>query len=162
MKAMNLNHSLLTGAGANPPAGLDTGSTSRSLWPENPVEWARTIREAPYRSYLYSYPHKTAYRPFDTPLSLQELWEKEELESYFLYMHIPFCAARCGFCNLFTLPDKRLDVHKEYVDALERQARQWAPIMGGRYRFHALPSAAVRQPCWRLLWSNDCLTLRKI
>ncbi|ASR47193.1 coproporphyrinogen III oxidase [Paenibacillus kribbensis] len=133
MKAMNPNHPYPTGATADTSSGKDLSLvSSRFLWPENPDEWARTIREAPYRSYLYSYPHKTAYRALDTPLSLRELWEQEELESYFLYMHIPFCAARCGFCNLFTLPDKRLDVHKEYVDALERQARQWAPIMGGR------------------------------
>ncbi|QOH62485.1 STM4012 family radical SAM protein [Paenibacillus polymyxa] len=133
MKAMNLNHLHPMGAATQTSPGMDTKLvTTRFQWPDTPVEWARTIREAPYRSYLYSYPHKTAYRSFDTPLSLQELWEKEELESYFLYMHIPFCAARCGFCNLFTLPDKRQDVHKEYVDALERQARQWAPIMGGR------------------------------
>lgn len=101
-------------------------------WTPELQEWNRQITEAPYRSYLYSYPHKTAYRELDPPYSLQQLWSKEELDSYFLYMHIPFCAARCGFCNLFTLPDKRADVHKEYVDALERQARQWAPIMSGR------------------------------
>ncbi|MDO7905058.1 STM4012 family radical SAM protein [Paenibacillus sp. JX-17] len=82
----------------------------------------------PYRSYLYSYPHKTAYREFPSPLPLRELWASEPAESFFLYMHIPFCGARCGFCNLFTLPDKRANVHEQYVDALERQARQWGPV----------------------------------
>ncbi len=88
--------------------------------------WTRELAAAPYRSYLYSYPHKTAYRPFDRPKPLSELWQDEPTDHFFLYMHIPFCGARCGFCNLFTLPDKREDVHKRYVDALERQARQWA------------------------------------
>ncbi|MBC2632121.1 radical SAM protein, partial [Salmonella enterica subsp. enterica serovar Enteritidis] len=78
------------------------------------------------------YPHKTAYRELDPPYDLQSLWEQEQLESYFLYMHIPFCGARCGFCNLFTLPDKRVDVHEQYVDALERQAKQWAPLVARR------------------------------
>ncbi|WP_340399265.1 STM4012 family radical SAM protein [Paenibacillus sp. FSL H8-0079] len=86
----------------------------------------------PYRSYLYSYPHKTAYRELDPPLPLGALWEKENTDTYFLYMHIPFCAARCGFCNLFTLPDRRDDTHERYVDALERQAKQWAPITSRR------------------------------
>ncbi|MCW3794982.1 STM4012 family radical SAM protein [Paenibacillus sp. LS1] len=86
----------------------------------------------PYRSYLYSYPHKTAYRELDPPLPLESLWEKENTDTYFLYMHIPFCAARCGFCNLFTLPDRRDDTHERYVDALERQAKQWAPITSRR------------------------------
>ncbi len=88
--------------------------------------WKQELAAAPYRSYLYSYPHKTAYRPFDTPKPLADLWRDEPADSFFLYMHIPFCGARCGFCNLFTLPDKREDVHKRYVDALERQAREWA------------------------------------
>ncbi|MEK4366834.1 STM4012 family radical SAM protein [Paenibacillus sp. FSL R5-0473] len=86
----------------------------------------------PYRSYLYSYPHKTAYRELDPPLPLGPLWERENTDTYFLYMHIPFCAARCGFCNLFTLPDRRDDTHERYVDALERQAKQWAPITSRR------------------------------
>lgn len=89
-------------------------------------QWTEQITAHPYRNYLYSYPHKTAYREFASPLPLEELWRDEPAESLFLYMHIPFCGARCGFCNLFTLPDKRANVHAEYVDALERQARQWA------------------------------------
>ena len=90
------------------------------------------IAANPYRSYLYSYPHKTSYQAIEPPLSLHELWRDEPAESLFLYMHIPFCGARCGFCNLFTLPDKRDDVHVRYVDALERQAEQWASLITGK------------------------------
>ncbi|MFB9328064.1 STM4012 family radical SAM protein [Paenibacillus aurantiacus] len=86
----------------------------------------------PYRSYLYAYPHKTAYRPFDEPIPLEQLWEGEPAETFFLYMHIPFCGARCGFCNLFTLPDKNADAHERYVDALARQAKQLAPYVTRR------------------------------
>ncbi|MGN7415452.1 STM4012 family radical SAM protein [Paenibacillus sp. SAF-068] len=92
----------------------------------------REVLAFPYRSYLYSYPHKTAYRELDPPLPLEPLWQRENTDTYFLYMHIPFCAARCGFCNLFTLPDRRDDTHERYVDALERQAKQWAPITSRR------------------------------
>ncbi|HEY2494000.1 MAG TPA: STM4012 family radical SAM protein [Paenibacillus sp.] len=95
-------------------------------------EWGQRWLQAPYRSYLYSYPHKTAYRSLEPGLSLQELWEQEQTDYYFLYMHIPFCGARCGFCNLFTLPDRRADVHEQYVDALQRQAEQWSPWFTGR------------------------------
>jgi oxygen-independent coproporphyrinogen-3 oxidase len=92
--------------------------------------WKKEISSDPYRSYLYSYPHKTAYRELEPQLPLADLWQAEAAETFFLYMHIPFCGARCGFCNLFTLPDKRDDVHARYVDALERQARQWAAFTG--------------------------------
>ncbi|NHN30845.1 STM4012 family radical SAM protein [Paenibacillus agricola] len=94
--------------------------------------WKNQLTAAPYLSYLYSYPHKTAYREFEPPLSLPALWEQEQGDSFFLYMHIPFCAMRCGFCNLFTLPDRRDDVHEVYINALEKQARQWAPFVGHR------------------------------
>lgn len=97
-----------------------------------PTARLRDVLTFPYRSYLYSYPHKTAYRELNPPIELRSLWEKEDTDTYFLYMHIPFCAARCGFCNLFTLPDKRQDSHEQYVDALERQAKQWAPITSRR------------------------------
>jgi oxygen-independent coproporphyrinogen-3 oxidase len=103
--------------------------TETAVYPKEHVQtWKKELAAAPYRSYLYSYPHKTAYRTFEQPKRLSELWKNEPAESYFLYMHIPFCGARCGFCNLFTLPDKREDVHKRYVDALERQATQWAEL----------------------------------
>lgn len=93
---------------------------------EDLQQWKNSITAHPYRSYLYSYPHKTAYRELQPPIPLAQLWRDEPAESFFLYMHIPFCGARCGFCNLFTLPDKRANVHATYVDALERQAKQWA------------------------------------
>lgn len=96
------------------------------------AQWLQGLKSSPYRSYLYSYPHKTAYEQLEPPIPLTDLWRQEQAESYFLYMHIPFCAARCGFCNLFTLPDRRADVHKEYVDALERQSRQWAELLRGK------------------------------
>lgn len=96
------------------------------------ARWKDEVRADPYRSYLYSYPHKTAYRELKPGLPLSQLWEKESAESFFLYMHIPFCGARCGFCNLFTLPDRQSELHRQYVDALERQARQWAPYVSRR------------------------------
>ncbi|PYY30764.1 STM4012 family radical SAM protein [Paenibacillus illinoisensis] len=98
----------------------------------NTTTGLREVLTLPYRSYLYSYPHKMAYRELDPPLPLRRLWERENTDTYFLYMHIPFCAARCGFCNLFTLPDRRDDTHERYVDALERQAKQWAPLTSRR------------------------------
>ncbi|WP_322924948.1 STM4012 family radical SAM protein [Paenibacillus campi] len=112
-------------------AQLPLRALTQAQWTPELRTWEQELTAAPYRSYLYSYPHKTAYRELNPPLALEHLWAQERLESYFLYMHIPFCAARCGFCNLFTLPDKRLDVHTQYVDALERQAQQWAPFMQG-------------------------------
>ncbi|BBJ39769.1 hypothetical protein SSPO_024870 [Streptomyces antimycoticus] len=59
-----------------------------------------TVR--PYQSYVYAYPHKTAYRPLAERPALRELWAAEPKDALSLYLHIPFCEVRCGFCNLFT------------------------------------------------------------
>jgi len=80
------------------------------------------ISGTPYVSYAYSYPHKTSYRPLPAPVRLTDLWAVESKDAVFLYMHIPFCEMRCGFCNLFTTPNPAISMETQYMDALKRQA----------------------------------------
>ncbi len=77
--------------------------------------------KTPYQGYLYSYPHKTAYRNFETPVSLKKAWSDENRSALFFYLHIPFCESKCGFCNLFSVcrPDQGLV--DRYLEAVERQ-----------------------------------------
>lgn len=75
-----------------------------------------------FQSYLYSYPHKTAYRTFEAPIDLQELWRTEDKSALHLYTHIPFCAQRCAFCNLFALSNPSRDLVDPFLAALEREA----------------------------------------
>ncbi|MGW6502633.1 STM4012 family radical SAM protein [Nonomuraea angiospora] len=76
----------------------------------------------PYEGYVYAYPHKTAYRPLDPRPRLKEVWAGERPGA--LYVHIPFCEMRCGFCNLFTRTGAPEELVAAYLDALERQAGQ--------------------------------------
>ncbi|MFF4242948.1 STM4012 family radical SAM protein [Streptomyces sp. NPDC001822] len=81
---------------------------------------------SPYVSYVYAYPHKTAYRPLSAhpagrPL-LSGLWADESKDALSLYAHIPFCEVRCGFCNLFTRIGAPDELTTRYLDALDRQA----------------------------------------
>ncbi|MEV0369039.1 STM4012 family radical SAM protein [Streptomyces sp. NPDC050636] len=77
---------------------------------------------SPYESYVYAYPHKTAYRPRPDRPSLRDLWSAEPQDALSLYLHIPFCEVRCGFCNLFTRIGAPGDMTSAYLDALERQS----------------------------------------
>ncbi len=79
------------------------------------------LQGSPYRSYVYAYPHKTAYRPI-APRSLESAWSEEPTNSLFLYVHVPFCTMRCGFCNLFTTPNPKDSLVPLYLDALRQQA----------------------------------------
>ena len=78
--------------------------------------------DSPYRSYVYAYPHKTAYRPLPDRPPLGEVWAGEPQHALSLYLHIPFCEVRCGFCNLFTRIGSPDGLTTAYLDALERQA----------------------------------------
>ncbi|MFB6533266.1 STM4012 family radical SAM protein [Streptomyces noursei] len=76
----------------------------------------------PYKQYVYAYPHQKAYRlGQDRPL-LSDLWAGERLDALSLYVHVPFCEMRCGFCNLFTRTGAPQDVTRGFLDTLERQA----------------------------------------
>ncbi|MFF5503936.1 STM4012 family radical SAM protein [Streptomyces roseolus] len=76
----------------------------------------------PYRSYVYAYPHKTAYRPLPERPELAALWADEPKDALSLYAHVPFCEVRCGFCNLFTRIGAPGELTTRYLDALDRQA----------------------------------------
>lgn len=91
--------------------------------------------ESPYRSYVYAYPHKTAYRPLPERPALRELWAGEPQHALSLYLHIPFCEVRCGFCNLFTRIGSPDGLTTAYLDALDRQAAAVRRSLDGGARF---------------------------
>ncbi|MBY0550015.1 MAG: STM4012 family radical SAM protein [Candidatus Obscuribacterales bacterium] len=88
------------------------------------------IDESPYKAYSYSYPHKTAYRELDAPYALGDLWSGEKKDALFLYVHLPFCEMRCGFCNLFTVAHPEQSMEQSYLSALEREAQVVAAGLG--------------------------------
>ncbi|WP_239148772.1 STM4012 family radical SAM protein [Streptomyces sp. SID12501] len=84
----------------------------------------------PYQSYTYAYPHKTAYRPLTPGPRLADLWAGESRQALSLYLHIPFCEVRCGFCNLFTRIGAPDGLTGRYLDALRRQAAAVREALG--------------------------------
>ncbi len=88
------------------------------------------LTASPYQTYVYSYPHKTAYRPLNPAVKLTDVWHQENREALFLYFHIPFCEMRCGFCNLFTMVQKDEDFVSSYLSTLKRQSTQVKQALG--------------------------------
>lgn len=88
------------------------------------------LEESPYQGYAYVYPHKTAYRPLSEPILLRDLWARERRDALFLYIHVPFCEMRCGFCNLFTQSRPRAETVAAYLATLEREARLVREALG--------------------------------
>jgi oxygen-independent coproporphyrinogen III oxidase len=87
---------------------------------------------SPYQDYAYGYPHKTAYRPLTPPRPLAEVWRGNDDGELSLYLHMPFCEMRCGFCNLFTAADPHRELVAPYLAALRRQAEAVAGALGPR------------------------------
>ncbi len=96
----------------------------------NAVALESLLESPAYQAYSYSYPHKTAYRGLAEPWSLRDAWANEDRDALFLYLHIPFCSYRCGFCNLFTLARPSADSVARYLDQLDRQLAVTAEALG--------------------------------
>lgn len=84
--------------------------------------------EHPYIQYMYSYPHKMAYRTLPE-LELRDYIGRLSGKENSLYFHIPFCQYKCGYCNLFSLAGQSRQQMEAYAAAMERHARQIAEIM---------------------------------
>ncbi len=83
---------------------------------------------SPYVQYMYSYPHKTAYREL-TGIHLKDYVHKLSQQATSLYFHIPFCQSKCGYCNLFSVTGQRESFMTEYVNAMERHANQLSEVL---------------------------------
>ncbi len=94
-----------------------------SLTIDNKQTITELLEDSPYRTYVYSYPHKTAYRSLNPPLKLKDIWAEEQKDALFLYFHIPFCEMRCGFCNLFTTVSNNQELFNQYINQLQNQAK---------------------------------------
>lgn len=90
-----------------------------------------------FQGYAYSYPHKSSYRTLAHPRSLKEIWAHEDKRRLFLYLHVPFCEMRCGFCNLFTIANPKSATQSPFLETLKRQAEQVAEALGNA-TFHRI------------------------
>ena len=92
---------------------------------------APILADEPYVAYCYSYPHKTAHRPLEPPVPLESLWRDEDRSRLFLYLHVPFCASRCGFCNLFSLAAPDSGLVTQHLAQLRAQASAVREALAG-------------------------------
>ena len=82
----------------------------------------------PYVQYMYSYPHKTAYRPLKG-VYLKDYASVLAGKGHGLYLHIPFCQSKCGYCNLFSVTGLGQEAADRYLTAVERQSSQYQEIL---------------------------------
>ena len=79
----------------------------------------------PYNSYIYSFPHKKSYREFEKPENLGKLWGNKDNSNISLYIHIPFCTNKCGYCNLMSTTCFSAGRLEQYVNKLIEEIRSY-------------------------------------
>ncbi len=82
----------------------------------------------PYLQYMYSYPHKTAYGPL-TGVNLKDYGERLSGNGHGLYLHLPFCQTKCGYCNLFSVTGAKDEEIDRYLDGVERQVKEYRHVL---------------------------------
>jgi len=72
----------------------------------------------------------------DLVAAIEAVVRREPRRSLAIYLHVPFCASKCHFCDwVVDVPVARLrsteDDRRGYVDALCRQIRYYGPLLTG-------------------------------
>lgn len=84
----------------------------------------------PYIQYMYSYPHKTAYgRLYGVSLADHAGVLAAQGSDLGLYLHLPFCQTKCGYCDLFSVVGQGTADVDRYLDAVERQLLQYSEAL---------------------------------
>lgn len=85
-----------------------------------------------YFQYMYSYPHKKAYYDIEEIEVLESL-KALKADNVTLYIHIPFCSSKCGYCNLFSIPIKNGDsIIDDYIDAVCRHIKEYGNLLADK------------------------------
>ncbi|MDO4792727.1 MAG: STM4012 family radical SAM protein [Filifactor alocis] len=74
-----------------------------------------------YTQYMYSYPHKRTYEDIER-LDLSLYRERFRGREMGLYIHLPFCRSKCGYCNLFSITGE--EEREAYLSAVQRHCEQ--------------------------------------
>ena len=94
------------------------------------MSFSEYLAKGIYQGYTYAYPHKMAYRRFEEKRSLHEVWASENTSHLFLYLHVPFCETRCGFCNLFSLARPENELVEAYLSGITRELEAYRSELG--------------------------------
>jgi oxygen-independent coproporphyrinogen-3 oxidase len=94
------------------------------------------VRGGAIPPFVYCYPTRSAYRELDTGWTLERIWDEDLHVSLTrdlnIYIHVPFCRYKCGFCNLYTVTTVDGELYDRYVDALCAEIRRHREIIRQR------------------------------
>lgn len=77
---------------------------------------ATTVPSHIRRRNIHTYPFKYEYLDYDNLF---------RPDTAVLYLHIPFCLTKCGFCDYTVYVGRSEDAREAYVQALQQEIRAW-------------------------------------
>jgi oxygen-independent coproporphyrinogen-3 oxidase len=142
----------------------------------------KLIEDGAIPPFVYCYPTRSAYVEYGNlsiPWTIPQIWEEDLNHSpssdLNLYIHVPFCRYKCGFCNLYTIISTDQSEYDAYTDALCKQLEESRGIIERRnlrtiYIGGGTPSLLSRSnfasifnkitdiyPNWRSITDEVCL-----
>ena len=95
------------------------------------VNWLAFVKAHPH-DFTIQYPARREYfiQNFRCEPAPQTSKWLSDLNQLLLYLHIPFCEAKCYYCNFAVDVNRSEDFHRKYVDALLRELdshANWLP-----------------------------------
>lgn len=94
------------------------------------------IRGGAIPPFVYCYPTRSAYRDLDASWTLEKIWDEDLQVSLTrdlnIYIHVPFCRYKCGFCNLYTVTTVEQELYDLYVDAVCKELLRHQEIIRQR------------------------------
>jgi oxygen-independent coproporphyrinogen-3 oxidase len=86
--------------------------------------------------FVYCYPPRSSYRDLPEEWTIERIWEEDKKNSpsngLNLYLHVPFCRYKCGFCNLYTVISQDQELYDRYTEALCKQLLSYSKIIRER------------------------------
>jgi len=94
------------------------------------------VRGGAIPPFVYCYPTRSSYRELDPGWTLERIWDEDLGVSLTrdlnVYIHVPFCRYKCGFCNLYTVTTVEQELYDLYVDAVCKEILRHRDIIGQR------------------------------
>jgi oxygen-independent coproporphyrinogen-3 oxidase len=121
---------------------------------KNREMFQKLVDEQAIPPFVYTYPTRSSYRPLDGNWTIDKIWLEDTYNSptneLNVYIHVPFCRYKCGFCNLYTVISEKQTLYDAYTDAICRQLEASRSIIEKRdlrtiYIGGGTPSLLARQ-----------------